>query len=115
MKKLLTVLILSLAASTAFADVRGNATVNVMSSVKMASVKFTGPAAASLYNHLEVSEAPSKIRPGAMVKEGSNITCYMSHAVMGGDMISPVVQVYDCALLVAADGYVDADSEVETN
>ncbi|MEO5968309.1 MAG: hypothetical protein ABIQ95_00155 [Bdellovibrionia bacterium] len=112
MKKLLSVLILSLAASTAFAEEKGNITVNVMNAVKMASVKVNGSAAASLYKLLDVSEVQSKTRPGAMMKEGNNITCYMWHAVVGNGMISPVVQMYDCSLIVTSDGSIESDKEV---
>jgi hypothetical protein len=112
MKKLLTFLILSLAVSTAFAEERGSATVNVMNTVKVASLKLTGAAAASLYKLLNVREVESKIRPEAMMKEGNNITCYMWHAGVDDSMISPVIQKYDCSLIITSEGDVEGDKEV---
>jgi hypothetical protein len=111
MKKLFTILTLSLAATNAFADEKGNTNVTVLTHVKMAIVELTGSAAASLYYLLDAPEMQSKTAPGAMIKEGKQITCFMSYGTVG-EMISPVVQMYRCSLIVSAHGDVDGNDEV---
>jgi len=114
MKKLLLVLTLSLAASTAFAEEKGNTAVQIMSNVKIASVKLTGSAAASLYNFLDVREVESKAFHGSMMKTGDNITCYMSYNTPN-HMISPVFQLYNCSMIVTPKGNIEADIEMGSN
>lgn len=112
MKKLLTVLIVSFATTTAFANDFGGAKVTLMKSVKMAAVEVTGAAAASLYNLLDVREMPSKTNTSGLVKEGNQITCFSNPGTIG-EMISPVVPIYHCSLIVNSQGDVNADREVQ--
>jgi hypothetical protein len=114
MKKLLTILTLSLAASSAFAGESGDITINVMNNIEVATIKLTGTPAATLYEFLDVPAVPSKTFPGSMVKSGPNITCYMSYGTLG-QMISPVIQMYNCSQLITSDGSIEGDSEVGTD